>query len=194
MSEQHIHKELSQTDKLIRYLRNGHSTNFLDAFHRFGVQDLRKRICEIRDFGYQLTAGLTRPKVGEYYATMLQHGDKVPLVKSYRMVDPLKPGDYVQVVSAPSVFGVSPLKGHMGTVQTISADHWHSVADAQGNVFGRFRHKALKRLGSFRQGQEVGLKKHNFTVHSFNTEDGKYILTNGDICLSAPADALHAWR
>ena len=193
MNQQHLtSKHLSQTDKLIHYLRNGNSTNFLDAFHRFEVQDFRKRLQEIREAGYRLTARHEHPMVGAFRCTMLSANQQVPKVLTYRIDKPLKPGDYVEVINAPSIFGVHPLKGRVGRVLEITDKHLHIVGDDSGKPFGQFRHKDLKKRAAFGHGQRVGLSVSAYTVSAYDASTDRYVLRNETATLAVPAEAVRA--
>ena len=167
--------EKSQTERLIDRLERGHNYNFIRAFHVFGIQDLRKRLCEVRELGYRLKV---EEKTFEGHRTSYWSFDQV-----------LRPGHYVRI-EAPAVFpqGRHPLRGSFGVVLG-KEGHRYIVGDSYGQPIGRFRHKDLHLVAELPKDAMVRLVADQFTVKGFEPQSGDYIvesITNGAGYLFSP--------
>ncbi len=147
-----MQNEKNQTEKLISHLMQGHGIEFARAFQIFGIQDLRKRLCEVRELGYRLRYSEAPSPIAPQHTVRVCHIDT-----------PLQEGDWVRVTgAADGVFGVRSLRGKEGRILAY-AEHRFLVGNDNG-PFGWFKHDALEKVGRFRRGQEVCLKHGAFTV------------------------------
>ena len=158
----------TQTEKLIEKMEQGHSFTMLTALFVLGVQDLRKRLSDIRDLGYLLQRGVVEQTITT--------GEKVKLL-TWGIKNPLKEGDFVKVVAAPVLpCGTHPLRGKVGTVVKKQNHHFH-VADVHGRLFGKFRHKDLLKIADYSKGQMVELTRSPLEVEGYEPQSGTYILS-----------------
>ena len=178
--------EKNQTERLIDFLEGVRTSgvNFLDAFRALGIQDLRKRLCEVRELGYRL-------KSFERFVDRSSHifESGGPVAVTHWALDPVfQTGHYVRI-EAPAVFpnGRHPLKGALGTILG-KENHQYIVGDHYGQPIGRFRHKDLHLVGAFAKGSTVSLTGATFTVAGFEPRSGDYIVQNteGDGYLLSP--------
>lgn len=181
MSEKTTPPEKNQTERLIDFLEGQLSINFLEAFNLLGIQDLRKRLSEVRDLGYRLKS---RERLVERRIPYLGPCQNLPMLTAsvtHWSLDPvLQPGHYVRI-EAPAVFptGRHPLKGSFGVILG-KENHQYIVGDIYGQPVGRFRHRDLHLMGEFPKGARVGFTGNVFSVMGFEPGSGDYIVQDKD--------------
>lgn len=165
----------TQTEKLIRHLRSGKPINFLEAYYLFGIQDLRKRLMEVREAGYRLRALKERDT---------QTGRRI---HCWRLDSPLFKEDFVRVTAAPTLpNGTHPLFGREGVVVGESG-HLYTVGDLQTRQpFGRFLHQDLLKIAKHGMYAEVSLRPGSYTVRGYDPQTRNYILQQGENLFYAP--------
>lgn len=165
----------TQTEKLIHHLRTGKSVNFLEAYYTFGIQDLRKRLMEVREAGYRL-----RKRKEADSAT----GSKIHV---WSLDKPLFIGDFVRITTA-SVMpgGTHPLFGREGII--LGQDgHRYVVGELQTHKpFGKFYHQDLLKIAKFSYKMPVALRSGSYEIYGYDPQTRNYILREGQELFYAP--------
>lgn len=160
---------ITQTEKLIEQMEAGHSFTMLTALFTLGIQDLRKRLSEVRDLGYALRRGKVKQTIA---------GGAAVELRAWGIRQPLKTGDFVKVTAAPVLpCGSHPLRGRIGTVIS-KRKHRFQVADSQGRIFGLFRHRDLLKIADYGKGDLVELTRAPLRVEGFEPQSGCYVLSD----------------
>lgn len=165
----------TQTEKLIHYLRAGNRINFLEAYYKFGIQDIRKRLMEAREEGYRLKMGNERDRgTGR-------------TVHYWELDKPLFNGDFVRVVPVPvHPTGKHPMLGREGVI--VGQDgHRYVVGELQSHKpFGKFYHQDLLKVAKYGYKTGVTLRPGAYDIYGYDPQTSNYILREGQELFYAP--------
>ena len=67
----------SQCDKIIAYLKEGHTLTALEALRRFGCFRLTSRICDLKKRGYNISSKRIKTESGKYVSEYKLESDEV---------------------------------------------------------------------------------------------------------------------
>lgn len=164
-------KPTTQTERIIRHFLSGKLLSFITAFYMFEIQDLRKRLSEVRRLGYRLHVA-RQPYLGED-STILPH---------WGIAGILHVGDYVSIDAPPVLMpsNTHPLKGKVGCIARYENHKYLVVSGASGAPLGWFQHKDLRLVGSYQHGQAVKLSKGRFTIGGISADGSYYLLKQGN--------------
>lgn len=170
----------TQTEKLIQHLRQGKPINFLEAYYSLGIQDLRKRLMEVREAGYRIR----KRKERDIKTGVEIHGWSLDV--------PLFRGDFVRITAAPVLpNGTHPLFGREGVILSVDEDNKYTVGDIKARkAFGRFLHRDLMKIAKYSCETWATFRAGEFEIVGYDSDTRNYILREGSTLFYAPGHML----